>query len=77
MLIGRKFEQEGKVLDLSSDYYKGEYLGKEETKELMKRAYSIIAIGTDSVGCCLEEGLIEEGRYIKIKDVPFAQILLS
>jgi len=44
-LIGKKFEEGKKQLDLSNKFYQGEEKSKEEVKELIKCAYILHLTG--------------------------------
>lgn len=74
-LIGMNVEEAGKQLDLSSDFYKGEKMGEEEILKLIKKAYSLNAVGKDSVKCCLKSGVIDKNRVGKISNVPYAYMV--
>jgi len=75
-IMGEKFLENGLVLDLSSDFYKGKKSSEKEAEERCKRAYIINAVGKESVQIIRKLGLIGEKNIIKIKGIPFAQCLI-
>jgi hypothetical protein len=75
-LLGKKFTDGNKQLDLRSDFYKGEYMDKDELKEMTRKAYIINAVGKKSVSFLEKEGLVSRDKIIKIDKVPHAQCLL-
>jgi len=74
-LIGKKFEQGGKVIDLSSDFYNGDETSKEEAAIIMKKAYLLNLVGEDSIQTGLDAGLVENNSVLKIEGIPCAQVL--
>ena len=76
-LIGKKFEEGKRQLDLTSDFYKGEIKSAEETGDIIRNAYTVNLVGEKSVGLALKEGIIQEGHVIKIAGIPHAQAVLG
>ena len=72
-LLGKKFEQDNKVLDLTSSFYKGELMNQEEVLDLMNKAYILNLIGEASVKLALNNNLISERLVFKVKNIPYAQ----
>ena len=75
-LIGKKIEEGKKLLDLSSDYFKGEEKNKGEVLELIKDANILNLSGEESVGLAKELGLISEDEIIMFSNVPHVEIIL-
>lgn len=75
-IIGKKYLENGLVLDLSSDFYKGETMNSEKTIEKCKRAYIINAVGEESVELFTKLGIVHKDNILKIKGVPFVQCLI-
>lgn len=79
-LVGKKFEEGKKQLDVRENFYKGEEFDVERVKEIMKNeraddsTFSIV--GEESVKLALESGIISEGNVGKVDGVPFALQLL-
>lgn len=74
-LIGEKYEEGGKQLDLTSDFYQGEKIEEEAIIGLIKKAYMVNAIGENSVKCCLKAGVVDKNNIGKIKRVPYAHMV--
>lgn len=75
-LLGQKFEEQGKQLDLSGYFYNGESMSNVETGDLIRNADIVNLVGEESVKIGLEEGIIEESQIIRIKGVPHAQAII-
>ena len=76
-LIGKKFVEQNRQLDLRSNFFKGIEMDENQVKKLMKQAYIINLVGIKSVGVGLAEGLVEENRIIKIDNIPHAQAVIT
>ena len=72
-LIGKKFEQGNKVLDLSSNFYDGVPKTEEEILKLVPNALSIDFVGEDSVAFAIKRDLVDKDNVIRIKGIPHAQ----
>lgn len=75
-ILGKKFFEGDAVLDLSSDFYKGEKVSRERAAEICKRAYIINAVGEESVSLLVSQGFIEKNNIKKISRMPFAQCIV-
>ena len=75
-LLGRLFEENGKQLDLSSDFYKGEERDPVEIGDLIRNADMVNLVGEESIKLGLQEEVIEESHILKIDGVPHAQAVL-
>lgn len=79
-LLGKKFEEENKQLDLTGEFFKGEQVSKEELKEIIedwtKEDATFNIVGENSVKIALEEKIINQEGILKIKNIPFAFVLL-
>lgn len=76
-LIGKKIKDNKIILDLNSNFYKGEEKREDEIKEIIRKAYVINAVGKKSVGFLVKLGYISEKEAIKVKNVPHVQILVG
>ena len=74
-LMGKKFVEGVKQLDLNGEFYKGEEKTEEEIKDLCTSAYIIHFVGKQSVGIGMNMGLIERDSIIKIKNIPHAEVI--
>ncbi len=72
-LIGQLLEENGKQLDLRSDFYKGDEKSVQEIGDLMRNADGVNLVGKESIALGLQEGVIEKEHVLTIKGVPHAQ----
>jgi len=72
-LIGKKFEEGEKQLDLSSDFYKGEKMDKERILNYFKSVHIVNLCGEKSVELGIKAGIIDKNRVIKIDGIPHAE----
>ena len=79
-LLGKKFEEGIKQLDLRESFYNGQKMKKEEVIQLMRReakedsTFSIV--GKESIATALEARLIEKNSWHKLKGIPFVLVLV-
>ena len=76
-LLGKKFEEGNKQLDMTSNFYKGEEKTTREVCDLMRNSYMINLVGEKSIKLALKEELVNEDNINKISDVPYAQVILQ
>lgn len=72
-LIGKKFEEGDRQLDLTSDFYAGEERDEKEVGDLIRNADIVNLVGEEAVRLGLEEEVITQDQIIKIDGVPHAQ----
>ena len=72
-LIGKKFEEGNKQLDLTTDFYKGEEKTEGEIGDLMRNAYIVNLVGEKAIALAVKENIIAEEHIIKIANIPIAQ----
>jgi hypothetical protein len=70
-ILGKKFEEKGLQLDLSSDFFKGNEMKEEEIISLFKKAYIVNLNGEKAVKLGVREGVVSE--VIRIKGIPHAE----
>lgn len=75
-LLGKKFEEGNRQLDLTVDFYKGEEKTEEEIAELFKKINYINLVGEKSVALGIKEGIVQEEHVIKIAGIPHAETLI-
>ena len=76
-LIGKKFEEGKKQLDLSNKFYQGEEKTEEQVKELIKSAYILHLTGERILKLISELGLVDLSKVLKIKNIPHAEVVLE
>ncbi len=78
-LIGKKFEDDLRQIDLTGTFFQGEEKSIEETRKILFNAKSEDAsfnlVGNGAVGLARELGIVG-GEVMKIKGVPVALVLL-
>lgn len=79
-LIGKKFEEGKRQLDIRENFYKGQEVNKEEAVKIMimqsKEDSTFNIVGRKSIDAAIEAGIIEEGDVDTIQGIPFALTLL-
>lgn len=74
-LLGKKFEEGNKQLDLSTDFYQGEEKTEQEIKEMLKEVYIVNLVGKQSLQL-MENFKYSPEHIITVQGVPHAQILI-
>lgn len=79
-ILGKKFEEGIKQLDLRENFYKGEEFDEEKIIELLIKYQRDDAtfniVGEKAVNAALKSGLIDKSGVEKIKGIPYALVLL-
>jgi len=79
-LIGKRFVDGEKLLDVKESFYSGELMDKEKVIHILKceaaddSTFNIV--GKESIACAIESGLIDKGGILKLQSIPFALSLL-
>lgn len=79
-LIGKKFEEGKKQLDVRENFYKGEEIGEEKAIEMLQdlrrddATFNIV--GKKSVRAALKAGIIGEGNIGTVGKIQFALLFL-
>jgi len=73
-LIGKKFEDDKRSLDVSERFYRGELVDEDKVVELLKKGGNINLVGNEVVGIALKHNLVNEEDVIEIEGVKHAQI---
>ena len=76
-LIGKKFEEDKKQLDLTSNFYKGEEKNKEEVKQLIKQVRHLHLTGKESVAIGVELDLVNPSKILYVDIVPHAEVVVE
>jgi len=74
-LIGKTFEEDGKIINVNERFYKGEKMEDNEAGEILINAKNINAVGEESVKLCVKLGLIKEENILIIGGIPHAQVI--
>lgn len=79
-LVGKKFEDEKRQLDIKEGFFKGEEYNEKEAVEFIRRHLgedsTFNIVGKNSLKVAMEAGLISEDNVIYIKEVPFSIVLV-
>jgi hypothetical protein len=76
-LLGKKFEEGKKQLDLSSDFYAGEKRSEKDVSGLMRNSYIINLVGKKSTGLAIKDGLITQNNICEICKIPYANCVVG
>ena len=78
-LIGKKFEEGIRQLDLRENFYKDQELDKEEAVKIIKYQSNEDAtfniVGKESIDASIEAGLITKDHVDFIDNIPFTLVL--
>lgn len=79
-LVGKRFEEGNKQLDVKESFYAGEIKNVDEVKEIIenyvKEDATFNLVGENITNLALEMGLIHEDSIGKIQNIPYAMVLL-
>lgn len=79
-LIGKKFEQDKRQLDLRANFYKDKEINEQELRKLIKMQIledsTFNIVGHKSIKIALEEGMINSAGVSEIAGIPFALKLM-
>ncbi len=76
-LLGKVFEEGDVRLDLSSRFYAGEEMGREEVFLILGDCYLVNAVGGESVEVLISKGLVDEKNVLEIEGIPYAQCVID
>ena len=72
-ILGKKFEEGDKQLDLASLFYQGKEFEPEVIGDMMRNADSLNLVGEKAVKLGISEGIIDEHQILTISGIPYAQ----
>ncbi len=72
-LIGKKFEEGKRQLDITERFYKGETKTEDEIIKILENASNINIVGKESISLALKLKIINKENIIKIQGIPHAQ----
>ena len=73
---GKKFEEKTVALDLGSKFYSGQEKDAAAVEKLMLKAYTIHAVGKNSVAIAIRLGLATKEDTKTVAGVPHVQVLM-
>jgi len=78
-VFGRKLSEDGRVLDVSGEFFNGDEVDEEKLKSEIIRCNredaSFNFVGEKSVGVAKELGFVKDEGVVMIDGVPFALVL--
>jgi len=77
-LLGKKFEQDIRELNIRESFFKGTQMSKPEVLDLMRAESSSATfniVGKESINLAIEAGIIDKTAIKKIKGIPFIIIV--
>ena len=79
-LIGEKFTQDNRQIEIKEGFFKGEEKNKQEIipilQDMQKEDATFNIVGKQAIESALEAGIIDKSGIIKIQEVPIALVLL-
>ncbi|MBW2964088.1 DUF424 domain-containing protein [Candidatus Woesearchaeota archaeon] len=75
-ILGKKFEEGDRQLDLSGGFYRGSEVPAEQLERMLKSAYLVNAVGKRSVDFLIGKKLVDPSCILRIAGVPCAQSIL-
>ncbi len=76
-ILGKKFEEGKKQLDLTSDFYKGEEKSKEEVKKMIIESRHVHLTGKESVAIGVEMDFVNPEHILYVQNVPHAEVVMG
>jgi hypothetical protein len=76
-IIGKKYEEGKKQLDLANKFYLGEEIDIKEIEAKLEDAYVIHFTGKNAVALGKKFNLIDENKIIIIANIPHAEVLID
>jgi len=71
-LIGKRFEEGERCLDVTERFYKGNEETEEEVIKILKQSTNTNLVGKKSVALGIKAGIITEESIVTIKGIPHA-----
>ena len=75
-LLGKKFSEGDKQLDLTSDFYKGEDMTEDDVADLMRNAEIVNIVGEKSVALAIREEIATKEDVMLVEGVPHVEIIM-
>lgn len=72
-LLGKKFEEGTRQLDMTSDFFRGEDKPDIEVGDMVRNSDCVNLVGKNAIRLGLDEGVIEQGQVKTIAGIPYAQ----
>jgi len=76
-LVGQKYVDGDRQLDLTGDFYKGEERTDQEVGDIIRNADIINLVGKNAVKLGIQEEVITQDHVIVIAGIPHAQAVIT
>ena len=76
-LFGKRYTEEDKQLDLTSEFFKGEPVERDFLEQLVHGASCILAIGKEAIAALVGMGVLQEKETRTIAGIPYAHLVLT
>ena len=74
-LIGKIFEEDELIIEITKDFYHDEKCNSKEIIELIRKFSIVNAVGKKIIELLIKEKLIDKDKILKIKGIPHVQII--
>lgn len=75
-IMGERFEEGKRQLDLSAAFYQGERMEKAEVKKLFTQAQHLHLTGKKAVALALEDDLVGGNNILWIQGIPHVEVVM-
>ncbi len=75
-LVGKKFEEGKKQLDLTTKFYHGQEKTESEIQEMFKSSYLLHLTGEKAVGLGIKAGFVDKNKILRIKEIPHMEVVV-
>lgn len=79
-LLGKKFEEGDRILDIRESFYKGDEISPDKVEEIIidmaKEDATFNIVGKESTELAIKTGIISKDAIGQVQDTPFALVLL-
>lgn len=76
-LLGKRFTEGNRQLDLTGQFYRGEPSSEKELRRRLTGAYLLNIVGKEAVAMFILFGLVNKGAIITIAGIPHAQATIG
>lgn len=76
-ILGKKYLEGRKQLDLSKEFYQGEEMSLAEVELLFEQARHLHLTGKEAVALVVMKGWIEAKRILYVQGVPHIQVVMG
>jgi uncharacterized protein len=74
-LLGKKFRRGKLQIDVAKRFYDGKRIDRKTLESFLRDATIANLVGTETVSCAIDLGLVDPKCILKIKGVPHAQVV--